>query len=292
MLLALVRDGTMPLQGPPTSILGIHHGALWYYLLAPPAFLSGADPTAVVAEIALAGVAAVCRHLVAGSLDRRAARRVRGRAGDGPLVERHRGIHVHLESEPRRTGERRRVGGGMAGADHRSTGLVAGLGASLGVTIQSHILGIALVPAIVGMWLVTRRATPPGEDRRRLRLAGLAAIAVLVASYLPLIVHELRARLQRDPGGARISGLGRRRRLRRAAPPAPVRRAPDPGLAADRLAHQRPGRRRRGRVLVAAGLAWRAGAAHGRERTAARWLGATLLIGWLELTFGRRRCRG
>ena len=39
-------------------------------------------------------------------------------------------------------------------------------------------------------------------------------------------------------------------------------------------------------VLVAAGLAWRAGQSHGRERTAARWLAATLLFGWIVLTFG------
>ena len=59
VLLGLVRDGSIPLLGPPTSIGDFHHGALYYYLLAPAAFLSGANPTAVVAEIALAGVAAV-----------------------------------------------------------------------------------------------------------------------------------------------------------------------------------------------------------------------------------------
>ena len=41
----LVRDGQVPLLGPPTSIGDFHHGVLYYLLLAPAAALSGADPT-------------------------------------------------------------------------------------------------------------------------------------------------------------------------------------------------------------------------------------------------------
>ena len=50
MLRALVRDGVIPLLGPPTSIGDVHHGALYYYLLSPAASLTGGDsPLAVVA---------------------------------------------------------------------------------------------------------------------------------------------------------------------------------------------------------------------------------------------------
>ena len=35
VLRAFVRDGVFPLLGPPTSIGDFHHGALYYYLLAP-----------------------------------------------------------------------------------------------------------------------------------------------------------------------------------------------------------------------------------------------------------------
>ena len=84
VLRALVRDGVVPLLGPPTSIGDVHHGALYYYLLAPAAALTGGDsPLAVVFLIALAGIAAVRRDLVAGPIDRRAGRRARGRSGDG-----------------------------------------------------------------------------------------------------------------------------------------------------------------------------------------------------------------
>ena len=55
-----MRDGDVPLLGPPTSIGDFHHGAVYYYLLAPAAALTGGDPPlAVVLEIALFGIAAV-----------------------------------------------------------------------------------------------------------------------------------------------------------------------------------------------------------------------------------------
>ncbi|MEO8438339.1 MAG: hypothetical protein ABI562_07745, partial [Chloroflexota bacterium] len=60
MLRALVRDGVLPLLGPPTSIGDVHHGAFYYYLLSPAALLTGGDsPLAVVGLIAVAGIAAV-----------------------------------------------------------------------------------------------------------------------------------------------------------------------------------------------------------------------------------------
>jgi 4-amino-4-deoxy-L-arabinose transferase-like glycosyltransferase len=60
VLFRLLHDGTVPLLGPPTSIGDFHHGALYYYLLAPAATLAaGESPVAVVAFIALAGIAAV-----------------------------------------------------------------------------------------------------------------------------------------------------------------------------------------------------------------------------------------
>ena len=60
ILRAMVQDGIVPLLGPPTSIGDVHHGAWYYYLLSPAAAVTGGDsPLAVVALIALAGIAAV-----------------------------------------------------------------------------------------------------------------------------------------------------------------------------------------------------------------------------------------
>ena len=58
-LLALTRDGVVPLLGPQTSVGEFHHGAFYYYLLAPAAAISNADPVVVTAFLALLGVGAV-----------------------------------------------------------------------------------------------------------------------------------------------------------------------------------------------------------------------------------------
>ena len=59
VLRALVEDGELPLLGPMTSIGSFHHGAVYYWMLAPAAYLSDADPVAVTVEIALLGIGAV-----------------------------------------------------------------------------------------------------------------------------------------------------------------------------------------------------------------------------------------
>ena len=64
--------------GPPTSIGDFHHGVLYYYLLAPAAWLSAADPVAVTARDRARGRRRRRRHVVAGPVDRRADRGARG----------------------------------------------------------------------------------------------------------------------------------------------------------------------------------------------------------------------
>ena len=54
-----VRDGLVPLVGRPRSPGTFHHGALYYYLLAPAAFLTDVDPHAIVLTMALLGLATV-----------------------------------------------------------------------------------------------------------------------------------------------------------------------------------------------------------------------------------------
>jgi hypothetical protein len=59
VLRSLLVDGALPLVGPVTSVGGVHHGAAYYYLLAPVAILSGLDPAVIAWPFALAGVAMV-----------------------------------------------------------------------------------------------------------------------------------------------------------------------------------------------------------------------------------------
>ena len=58
-LVAFTRDGIVPLLGPKTSVGEFHHGAFYYFLLAPAAGLSNGDPVAVTAFLALLGIGAV-----------------------------------------------------------------------------------------------------------------------------------------------------------------------------------------------------------------------------------------
>ncbi len=126
VLRSMVTDGVVPLLGPPTSIGDVHHGAWYYYLLSPAAFLTGGDsPLAVVTLIALAGIAAV---LVTWWLARSIAGergRPDRRADDGGVDLGGRRIDVHLEPEPHRPVERDRAGGCLAGMDGRAPPLVA-----------------------------------------------------------------------------------------------------------------------------------------------------------------------
>jgi hypothetical protein len=285
VLLGLVRDGTIPLLGPPTSIGEFHHGALYYYLLAPAALLSGADPTVVVGEIALGGVAAVAvtwwlARSIAGSVAGFAAALVM--AVSASAIDESTFIWnpnlIALSSAL-----------ALAGAWRaRTTGrarwwLVAAIG--LLVTIQCHVLGVALVLPIAGLWVATWRVTPRGPERGRLRLAGLAGVGVILLGHVPLAIYELGHDLIGTRGvlafitsggtgvsialPARLLFVGLR-----------ILAWPLTGLLTDGLVIGVVTG-----VVVATGLAWRIGRGPGRERAAARWLAATLVLGWLVLVF-------
>ena len=209
VLRSLVTDGVVPLLGPPTSIGDVHHGAWYYYLLSPAAFMTGGDsPVAVVAEIALAGIAAV---LVTWWLARSIGGSVAGLVA-GLLMA----VSISAVDEstfiwnPNLIALSSAIA--LAGAWRAwSSGqprwwLVAGIGTA--ITMQCHVLGVALLPIIAALFVADVRAggraglrsgseTPGsgvGESRaeatRRVWLFGLAGLAIVVLSFLPLAIHE------------------------------------------------------------------------------------------------------
>ena len=192
VLRALVRDGVVPLLGPPTSIGDVHHGALYYYLLSPAAFLTGGDsPLAVTALIALAGIAAV---LVTWWL---------ARAIGGPVAGLTAGLLMAVSSaaveestfiwNPNLIALSSAVA--LAAAWRAWTTrrpawwLLAAVGT--GVTMQCHVLGITMLPVVGALLVADARARPPGAERRTVWRFGLAGLAIIAVSFLPLVVHEL-----------------------------------------------------------------------------------------------------
>lgn len=185
VLRAFVRDGVMPLLGPPTSIGDVHHGAWYYYLLTPIAAVTGGDsPLAVVALFALAGIAAVgVVWWLARSIGGPLAGLVAGLvlAVSTAAVDESTFIwnpnFIALSSAVALAGAWRAWQGGTP-----RWWLVAALGAA--VTMQSHVLGVALLPVVGVPFVVDAR-------RRGLGRVSWGVAAIFAAAYLPLAVNEL-----------------------------------------------------------------------------------------------------
>ncbi|HET9344676.1 MAG TPA: hypothetical protein VFO05_03160 [Candidatus Limnocylindrales bacterium] len=278
VLLAMTQSGELPLLGPPTSIGDVHHGALYYYLLAPAAWLSGADPVAVTAMIAIAGVAAVAvtwwlARSIGGALAGLIAALLM--AVSSSAVEESTFIWnpnlIPLASSIALAGAWRAWSGEVA----RPLAWIVAFGGAI-VTMHCHVLGSILAPAIVVPWILDVRRRP-GAQRRRLLLAGVAGLLLLVVSYVPLLVHELstdfaeaRAALAFVAGGGEASATPLPLRflvigLRVLAWPLVglITEAPIAAIAAA--------------AGVIGAIAWRWLAGSPAERTASRWFGLTLL---------------
>ncbi len=192
VLAALVQHGQIPLLGPTTSVGTFHHGALYYYLLAPAAALSGVDPVAVTVEFALLGIAAV------------AATWWLGRLVGGPVAAAIAGLLLAVS--PAGISESTfiwnpnpiplfaalaAVGVVMA---RRTGGVRWWLLAAFGTmaTMQLHWLGGVLLLPVAGAWLLElRRHRRSGRGASAMWRGGLVGALILALGYLPLAVHEL-----------------------------------------------------------------------------------------------------
>ncbi len=67
--------------------------------------------------------------------------------------------------------------------------LLAGIG--LAVTMQCHVLGVTMLPIIAALLVADARRRSPGVERRSVWRFGLGALAIVVVSFLPLVIHEL-----------------------------------------------------------------------------------------------------
>ena len=192
VLQGLVDRGEVPLLGPRTSIGTFHHGAVYYYLLAPAAYLSDADPVAVTTEIALFGIGAV---IAVWWLARLVAGPVAGLAAAVLAAVSPAGIEASTFIwNPNLIPLASAVAFAAAlyaiRSRHARWWLLSALGAM--VVMQCHVLGVVVVPPLLVAWLVDVRGRRRRDERLRPAVgAGVGALAILAAGYLPLLAFEL-----------------------------------------------------------------------------------------------------
>lgn len=286
VLRTFVRDGVVPLLGPPTSIGDVHHGALYYYLLTPAAALTGGDsPVAVVLVIALAGIAAVG---VTWWLARAIGGQVAGFvAGLAMAISPAAIDESTFIWNPNLIGLSSAIA--LAGAWHAWTTkrtswwLLAAAGTA--VTMQSHVLGVTLLPVVAALLVADVRRRGGVSERREVARAGLAGLAIIALAFVPLVINELttnfsevNAALAYIRAGSDGSEQGLLTRflvvgLR-------VVSWPLVGLILDSFSAAVIAT-----VVVIAIAVWRSKAGTGDESLAARWLGLGLLWSTVALTF-------
>lgn len=212
-LVAFVREGVVPLLGPKASVGEFHHGAFYYFLLAPSAWLSNGDPVAVTFFLALLGIAAVVLTWWLA------------RAIGGPLAGFIAGMLLAVSPaaieesifiwNPNPIGFLAALA--LAAAWRAHTGGSAGWWAlavgAAGAVVQLHVLGVVFFVAILALGPLELR-------QRRTAWHGLVGgLGIVVVLFLPLIVHELQTgfletrgmiaylRAGDEPGAGPVSAL-------------------------------------------------------------------------------------
>jgi hypothetical protein len=189
-LQAFVSGGVIPLLGPPTSIGNVHHGALYYVLLAPAALPGGGrDPVAVMAFIAAMGIAAVAvtwwlARLVGGTGAGLAAGLLAAVSATGVSAS-----TAIWNPNPIPLFAAISIGGAVMAWRTRLPAWWVVAAGGQAVVQQLHVLGIMALPALALLFLADIRRRP-GERARLARWGGLAC-ALIAAGYLPLAIHEL-----------------------------------------------------------------------------------------------------
>ena len=185
-----LQSGAIPQLGPPASVGTFHHGALYYDLMLPGAWLGGSDPAWVLLETALAGLLVVpAVWWVARSIGGPAAGLVAGflAATSQGLVFFSSFIWNPTLVEP---GSALALLGAWQAWTSRRPGWLLVAAAGIAVAIQAHVAAVVLFAPTGGVLAALLWRGPAGQ-RRRIALWGLASVALIIATYVPLILYEV-----------------------------------------------------------------------------------------------------
>ena len=290
VVMRMVRDGDVPLLGPTTFLPGFHHGALYYWLLAPTAAVSDSDPTIITLTFVAFGIVAVlATWWLAGAIGGPTAGLVAGVLAVVSSSAVFASVTIWNPHLVPAAAALALCGAWVAHDRGRAAGWVLAGGAA-SVAIQCHVLAVVLVPPIVGLFLFDLLRASSGA-RRRLLLTGLAGGALILIGFLPLLIHELTTDFSELRAlVAYILGSGTGEAVAETGP-GWIARLPivfwrtiafplvgtftDAPIASILVL-----------VLVVAIAIWRLRAGTPRERGGVMFLGATFIVGWLMLTVG------
>jgi hypothetical protein len=190
-MLMWVRDGQVPLLGPLSSIGTAHHGVGFYWVLAPGAFLTDANPVAAAATLAVVGVAGV------------AATWWLGRTVGGPVAGHIAGLLMAVS--PSAIDGSTFVWNSNIVAPAAALAFAAGwhawrtrrarwwLASAVGMVLMlhGHLLAAIALPPLVTL-LVVDVLRRPRADRRSMLGPALGAVVIVIAGYVPALMYELR----------------------------------------------------------------------------------------------------
>ena len=187
-----VQERRLPIFGSPAFTTGpsFHHGALFYDLMMPVSWASHGNPTAIVIEIALFGLAVVpLVWWTARSIGGTSAGLAAGllAAISPSLIDNSTFVWNPVLVEPGVA--LAALGSWQAWKTHSPRWwIVAAAGTAL--ASQAHLTGMTLVFPMAAFFLLTLRRGP-ADERRRLLAWGLAGVGLFLLTWLPWIANEL-----------------------------------------------------------------------------------------------------
>ena len=179
-----------PQVGPLSSIGTFHHGALTYDIWLPAVWLGNGDPTYVVAETALGGLLVVLLvWWTARTIGGTAAGLITAllAAVSAALIGYSTYVWNPTLLEP---GAAIAVFGTWQAWRNRDPRWWLVAAAGLAIVMQAHIVGPMLAIPLGAAFIASLWRGPAGARRRQLAW-GLAALGLIVLTYVPFMVYEL-----------------------------------------------------------------------------------------------------